>query len=102
MDGKHVNLVVETLDEDPRENQNSTFYNSENISLNTSGLSENILKADADIEKREDLLNEDKLFGVNIKIERPKKIGKVFALFYYESTPLLIIGPDCNLYIKNI
>jgi hypothetical protein len=82
-------LNVETLDEDPKEMVNT----SENVSLNTTGIS----SEKSDLEKREDLLYDDKVYGVNIKIKNPWRIGKVFAFCYFKNHPLIVIGPDCKI-----
>ena len=36
------------------------------------------------------------LYGNNIKMKNPKKIGKMWAFLYYKGNPLIVIGPDCK------
>ena len=36
------------------------------------------------------------LYGNNIKIKNPKKIGKMWAFLYYKGNPLIVIGPNCK------
>jgi len=36
------------------------------------------------------------LFGNNIKMKNPKKIGKMWAFLYYKGNPLIVIGPNCK------
>ena len=42
------------------------------------------------------------LYGNHISNLQPKYLGKTRALFYRNDYPLIIIGPDCKLYINNI
>ena len=42
------------------------------------------------------------LYGNHISNLQPKYLGKTRALFYKNDYPLIIIGPDCKLYINNI
>ena len=35
------------------------------------------------------------LFGNNISIMKPNKLGKTIALLYIKDFPLITIGPDC-------
>ena len=46
-------------------------------------------------EKKEKNKNNE-LFGNDIKIINPKKIGNVYAFLYFKDYPLIIIGPDCK------
>ncbi len=48
--------------------------------------------------KKEDKMEDkkNKLYGNDINIERPKKLGKLRALLYIKDYPLIIIGPHCN------
>ena len=39
------------------------------------------------------------LYGNNIIIKNPKKIGKMRVLFYCNNYPLIVIGPECKYYI---
>ena len=36
------------------------------------------------------------LYGNNIKMKNPKKIGKMWAFLYYKGNPLIVIGPNCK------
>ena len=40
--------------------------------------------------------NKNLLYGNNIKIKNPKKIGKMWAFLYYKGNPLIVIGPNCK------
>jgi len=61
---------IETLDEEAKDHNISTFYNSENLSLNNSHI---ILddKGEKEFEKVDELIYDDKVFGVNIKNKYP-------------------------------
>ncbi len=87
---------IETLDEEAKDHNISTFYNSENLSLNNSHI---ILddKGEKEFEKVDELIYDDKVFGVNIKNKYPWRMGNVFTFLYYKKTPLIVIGPDCKL-----
>ena len=37
------------------------------------------------------------LYGNSINDLTPKHIGKLFAFFYINQTPLILIGPDCKI-----
>lgn len=89
-------LNIETLDEEPKESGNTSFVNSESVSLNTTG----VTSEKPDIEKHEELLYDDKVYGVNIKIKNPWRMGKIWAFLYFKSHPLIVIGPDCNLILN--
>ena len=70
---------------------NSTDYNSDS----------SFLKSDNSKEKN--LLDVTKgintLFGRDISIKNPFRIGNVFALLYIKEQPIIIIGPHCNFLI---
>ena len=56
------------------------------------------LKED-NVEKNYENKNNNKnllLFGNNIKMKNPKKIGKMWAFLYYKGNPLIVIGPNCK------
>ena len=36
------------------------------------------------------------LYGNDITIKCPKKIGNMRAFLYYKDNPLIVIGPDCK------
>ena len=36
------------------------------------------------------------LYGNNISIKNPKKIGNMWAFFYCNDCPLIVIGPNCK------
>jgi hypothetical protein len=36
------------------------------------------------------------LYGNNISIKKPRKIGNMWAFLYYNDNPLIVIGPDCK------
>lgn len=38
----------------------------------------------------------DLLYGNDINILQPRKIGKVWAFLYYKDYPLIVIGPGCK------
>ena len=40
--------------------------------------------------------NKNLLYGNNIKMKNPKKIGKMWAFLYYKGNPLIVIGPNCK------
>ena len=84
---------VENLDEEPKEMINLSF--SEEISLNTTGLSLNKKESDQ-LERQQDLLYDDKVYGNNVKYKKPWRMGKVFTFLYYKSHPIIVIGPDCK------
>ena len=58
-----------------------------------------------DFEKyEENLQNKTKkinntLYGNNITIKNPKKIGEMKVLFYFRDYPLIVIGPECKFII---
>ena len=45
-------------------------------------------------DKDENEENKNKLYGNDINIKRPKKLGKLTALFYIKDYPLIAIGPN--------
>ena len=56
------------------------------------------LKED-NVEKNYENKNNNKnllLYGNNIKMKNPKKIGKMWAFLYYKGNPLIVIGPNCK------
>jgi hypothetical protein len=94
-----MNFSVETLDDDNKTNEQTNYYNSENINLTlVEKVETNIQSNDLEIQK--ELLVEDKVFGNDINIKRPSKMGKVFTSLYIMDNPLIVIGPDCIKYIK--
>ena len=106
------NENIETLDEDNKDSINSTFYNSENSSLNNSNLivkNHNNMNDNyngekleiLEIEKQDNntILYDDKVFGNDIKIKKPYRYGKTFTCLYYKNHPIIVIGPDCKEYI---
>ena len=36
------------------------------------------------------------VYGNDIKIENPLKIGKCYSLLYYRGLPVITIGPECK------
>jgi hypothetical protein len=83
------------FEEDSKDHLNSTFFNSERVSLNTSEMTD----INIEMEKKEDIIyNDGKVYGASIKFEKPLRLGKVFAMLYYKRTPLIIIGPDCKIF----
>ena len=40
------------------------------------------------------------VYGNDIKIKSPFKLGKVYSCCYFYNMPLIIIGPQCNINIK--
>ena len=40
--------------------------------------------------------NEYKLYGNDINIKNPKKLGNLRAFIYINNYPLIAIGPNCN------
>jgi hypothetical protein len=67
---------------------NSTDYNSDSSFLNTEDTKEKNL---LDVSKG---LNT--LYGRDINIKNPLRIGNVFAMFYIKDQPMIIIGPHCK------
>ena len=45
--------------------------------------------------EKENILHKDNYFDIK-QIEEPRKIGNLFALYYKNGDPLIIIGPHCN------
>ncbi len=37
-----------------------------------------------------------KLYGNDINLSCPKKLGKVTVLYYWKDEPILVIGPQCK------
>lgn len=92
-----MNKNVEYLDDDSKDLHNSTFFASENNSLNDSGIVE--MNDKKDIERCEELLYDDKVYGNNIKDKFPKRFGNTFTCLYVKNNPLIVIGPDCIIYL---
>ena len=40
----------------------------------------------------------NKFCGNDINIKRPKKLGNLRAYFYIKDYPLIVIGPNCNIF----
>lgn len=38
------------------------------------------------------------VFGNDIKVERPLKIGKCFAFLYFKGFPIITLGPECKIF----
>jgi len=39
------------------------------------------------------------VYGSDIKLKAPLKLGKTFSFFYINGFPLFIIGPQCNYFL---
>ena len=90
----NINAPTETdLLNDPESGIETTYnFQKEKISqINIKGTSENSTKKNLNL-----------LYGNHISNLQPKYLGKTRALFYRNDYPLIIIGPDCKLYINNI
>lgn len=80
----------------------------QNYDINHKEIKSNNLKESLlfkDFEKHEEnLQNKTKkinntLYGNNITIKNPKKIGEMKVLFYFRDYPLIVIGPECKFII---
>jgi hypothetical protein len=87
-------MNLETLDE-TKDSINSTLYGTEDIQLQ-SLKSVETFKTAKDVEKQEEFLYDNKVFGNNVTIQYPKKMGNMFTFFYFRKHPLIVIGPDCK------
>lgn len=67
--------------------------NNKNISLleNTENT-----KEDLEYSAKKDKNQSNKLYGNNIDIINPRKIGNMWAFLYYKDKPLIVIGPECK------
>ena len=92
MQDNKLNISLETLDEKDL-NISSTIFGSENLSLNNLG---SMLDDKTDIEKQDEYVYDEKVYGNDIKRKYPCKMGKVFTFLYYKSNPVIVIGPDCK------
>ena len=46
---------------------------------------------------KENLENKNKLiYGNDINIKKPKRLGNLTALLYINDIPLIVLGPNCN------
>lgn len=88
-----LNETLETLDINT--GTSSTLLNSENMSLNSVSVKEKTV----DIERQQELLVEDKVFGNHINNKFPRKMGNVFTYLFIKNNPIIVIGPDCKFYI---
>ena len=52
-----------------------------------------------EIEEKKEKNHKNELFGNDINIIEPQKIGNVKAYCYYKGNPLIIIGSDCKIII---
>jgi hypothetical protein len=89
-------IEIETLDESQTI---LNIKNNNNSTLENTFLSEHENDNDSknnDIEKGKGYLYDEKVYGNDIKIENPKKLGKTFAFLYFRKHPIIVIGPDCN------
>ena len=48
------------------------------------------------IKEEEKKFSSSLLYGNSINEIKPKHIGKLFAFFYFNEKPLILIGPDCK------
>ena len=48
------------------------------------------------IKEEEKKFSSSLLYGNSINDLKPKRIGKLFAFFYINEKPLILIGPDCK------
>jgi hypothetical protein len=95
---------IENLDEEFNNSYtSSTNYASENHSLNQS-IPLKDMSEENDNEKRADLLmiNKETIYGNDIKIKKPYKLGKTFTCLYIKNQPLIAIGPHCTYKYINI
>jgi hypothetical protein len=92
MQDNKLNISLETLD-DKDLNISSTIFGSENLSLNNLG---SMLDDKTDIEKQDEYIYDEKVYGNDLKHKYPWKMGKVFTFLYYKRNPIIVIGPDCK------
>jgi hypothetical protein len=96
MQDNKLNISLETLDEKDT-NVSSNLFASENHTLNSSINNLSLMIDEkTDIEKQDEYLYDEKVYGNEIKQKYPCKMGKVFTFLYYKSHPLIVIGPDCK------
>ena len=53
------------------------------------------------IKEEQNHLSTSLLFGNSIDDLSPRRLGNMYAFFYFKNKPLIIIGPDCKKYIYN-
>lgn len=56
-----------------------------------------LLDDSGNVKEKEEDEHCDKLFGNDINIEKPSKLGKLRVLLYIKNYPLIVIGAHCNL-----
>lgn len=86
-------MEIEHLDEEADCNISSK------ASLNTTDTSMlNFENADSN-DKKLDLISKSKdtIYGNDINIKNPFKLGNSYAFLYVKNQPLIIIGPHCNI-----
>jgi len=96
MQDNKLNISLETLDEKDV-NLSSTMFASENQTLNNSINNLSLmLDEKTDIEKQDEYIYDEKVYGNEIKVKEPMKMGNVFTFLYYKTHPMFVIGPDCK------
>ena len=40
-----------------------------------------------------------KIYGSDIRIKSPYKMGKLYTFLFYKGEPIIVIGPTCNILI---
>ena len=83
-------IELDIIDTTKENNSNKEILNDKSASL----LNNNEETKENKIDKRGNRSN--LLYGNDIKIMNPKKLGKTWAFLYYNDNPLIVIGPDCK------
>ena len=111
-DVDNLNLVKKNHDFDINDNSNNKSQQQTELSTIIDNSSSNI-NEDDQLDKEIDLNDKNKLenpiireeqnsfngslfYGNNINDLKPKRIGNLFAFFYINQKPLIVIGPDCK------